>query len=114
MQCRSYSAQLGRHNDEFKAADTQALIILGDPIDRARKYAETLHLPFPVLADPNREVYHRYGLQKAAILIQRTATVLLDKEGVIRYQKTVTNPMTWLQDNVELRQAVQELKSLQV
>jgi peroxiredoxin len=114
MQCRSYSAQLGRHNDEFKAADTQVLIILGDPLERARKYVELLKLPFPVLADPSRKVYHRYGLQKAAVLIQRTATVLLDKEGVIRYQKRVTNPMTWLQDNVELRQAVRELNALEV
>lgn len=109
MQCRSYSAQLGRHNAEFQAADTQVLIVLGDPLERAKKYAEILKLPFPVLADPAREVYHRYGLQKAAILIQRTATFFVDKAGIIRYQKRVTNPMTWLQENYELLQAVREV-----
>ena len=109
MQCRSYSVQLGRHYNEFQAEDTEVLIILGDPLERARKYAETLKLPFPVLADPAREVYHTYGLQKAAILIQRTATVLVDKAGIIRYEKRVTNPLAWLEDNIELRQAVSHL-----
>ena len=110
MQCRSYSAQLGRHNEEFKAANSQVLIILGDPIDYAVKYAELLKLPFPVLADPKRDVYHLYGLQKAAFMLQRTATILLDKEGVICYEKRVTNPLTWLQENIELLQAVKALK----
>jgi peroxiredoxin len=102
MQCRSHSAQLGRLYKEFQAASCEILLILGDPLEKARRYAESLHLPFPVLADPDRNVYHRYGLEKAMIFIQRTASVVIDKNGVIRYMKSTTNPMVWLKENQEL------------
>jgi alkyl hydroperoxide reductase subunit AhpC len=48
--------------------------------------------PFPVLADPDREVYHSFDLEKAHILIQRTASVIVDRHGIIRYLKRATNP----------------------
>ena len=106
MQCRSLSAQLGRHYPDFQAANTQVFVILGEDIDRARRYSKEMKLPFPVLADPERQVYHRYGLQKALILIQRSATMLIDQEGVIQFIKAVTNPMAWLSGFEELYQEV--------
>ena len=107
MQCRSHVAQLGRMNDEFVKAGVQILIILGDTPDRARKYAETLKTPFPVLADPERANYHRFELTKNFIGIQRTASVIVDQNGMIRYIKRSTNPNTWLQESKELLRAVQ-------
>ena len=94
-------------NAEFVKAGAQILIILGDTLDRARKYAEILKVPFPILADPTREFYHRFELQKNFIGIQRTASVIVDPNGVIRYLKRSVNPMTWLQESKELIQAIQ-------
>jgi peroxiredoxin len=94
-------------NVEFIKAGAQILIILGDTLERARQYAETLKAPFPVLADPERVVYHRYELVKIFIGIQRTASIIIDQNGVIRYLKRTINPMTWLQESKELMQAVQ-------
>src|SRR4030042_3320634 len=93
MQCRSHSAQLGRLYKEFLASNCEILLILGEPVKKAGRYAEILHLPFPVLADPERIVYHRYGLEKAMIFIQRTASIVIDRGGVIRYLKSTTNPI---------------------
>jgi peroxiredoxin len=107
MQCRSHVAQLGRMNDEFVKAGAQILIILGDTLDHARSYAGTFKLPFPVLADPERAVYHRFELEKGFIGLQRTASVIVDANGVIHYLKRVTNPMTWLQESKELLLAIQ-------
>ena len=107
MQCRAHVAQLGRMNDEFVKAEAQILVILGDTLDRARRYAESLKTPFPVLADPERAVYQRFELQKNFIGIQRTASVIVDQNGVIQYLKRSTNPMIWLQESRELLQAVQ-------
>ena len=76
-------------------------------MDRASKYAETLKTPFPVLADPDRTVYHRYELDKNFIGIQRTASVIVDQNGMIRYIKQSLNPMTWLQESKELMLAVE-------
>jgi len=94
-------------NNEFVNAGTQILIILGDTLDRTRRYAEALKTPFPILADPNHAVYHRFQLEKNFIGIQRTASVIVDQNGMIRYIKRSLNPMTWLQESKELIQAVQ-------
>jgi peroxiredoxin Q/BCP len=102
MQCRVHVAQLGRLYKDFQAAGAEVLIILGDSPDRALRYSESLHTPFPVLADPERDVYKVFGLEKALLVIQRTASVVVDREGVIRYIKRATNPMTWLQESQEL------------
>ena len=84
----------------------QILVILGDTLDLARRYAELLNLPFPVLSDPERALYHRFELQKNFIGLQRTASVIVDQEGVIRYLKRSTNPMLWLKESKELLQAI--------
>ena len=81
-------------------------MILGDDPEHARQYAELLKLPFPVLADPDRAIYHRYGLDKALFVIQRTASLVVDRGGVIRYIKRAANPMVWLQDCSELLEFV--------
>ncbi len=106
MQCRSLVAQFGRNSQDLQTANTQVLVILGDPIERAQKYASELKLPFPVLADPDRQTYHRYGLQKSFGLIQRTAAVVIDRDGVVRFIKAVTNPLTWLAEYDELYQEI--------
>ena len=106
MQCRAHVAQLGRMNDEFVKAGAQILVILGDTLDLARRYAELLNLPFPVLSDPKRALYHRFELQKNFIGLQRTASIIVDQDGVIRYLKRSTNPMLWLKESKELLQAI--------
>jgi peroxiredoxin len=93
---------LGRLNDEFVKAGVQVLVIIGEPLERARKYAELLKAPFPVLADPERTIYHRFELTKNFIGIQHTASVIVDPNGVITYIKRALNPMTWLQESKEL------------
>jgi peroxiredoxin len=100
---------LGQLYAEFKAVNCEILLILGEPVDKAKRYAESLHLPFPVLADPRRNVYHRYGLEKAVVFIQRTASIIIDQSGTIQYIKTTTNPMLWLQESKELLNKVKSL-----
>ena len=102
MQCRSHAAQLGRLYSEFQAANCEILLILGEPVEKARRYAESLHLPFPILADPERKIYHQYGLEKALVFIQRTASIIIDCNGIILYMKSTTSPMVWLQQSQEV------------
>jgi peroxiredoxin len=93
---------LGHLNDEFVKAGVQVLVILGDTLERAGRYAESLKAPFPVLADPERTIYHKFELQKNFIGIQHTASIIVDPNGVITYIKRAMNPMTWLQESKEL------------
>jgi peroxiredoxin len=94
-------------NNEFVKAGVQILVILGDTLERARKYAEILKTPFPILVDHDRALYHRFELVKNFIGIQRTASVIVDQNGVIVYLKRSTNPNTWLQESKELLRVVQ-------
>ena len=98
---------MGRLYSEFQAANAEVLVILGDSLEKARSYAEVLHLPFAVLADPERTVYHQYGLERAFLGLQRTASVLIDSGGTIRYLKRTVNTMQWLQESKEILAAAQ-------
>lgn len=59
---------------------------MGTPLIRAMK------LPIPVLVDRDRAVYHAYGLEKR-FLVQESATVIIDRAGVVRYTRAAFNPL---------------------
>jgi peroxiredoxin len=109
MQCRSHAAQLGQLYSEFQAHNFQIILILGASLEKAKRYVQILHLPYPVLADPERNIYHRYGLDKALIVIQRTASLIIDPKGRIRYLRSTTSPMVWLQESRELLQILKKM-----
>jgi len=77
-------------------------VILGDSLDRAREYARQTQAGFPVLSDPEREVYAIYELEKYFSLWQRTASLIIDQDGIVRYLKRTSNVMTWQQESREL------------
>ena len=41
-----------------------------------------LHLPYPVAADPERKIYHLYGLDTAYFFLQRTASLVIDTSDI--------------------------------
>ena len=102
MQCRAHAAQLGRMYEQFRKANAEIVVILGDSMERARQYVRALDLPYPVLSDPERRVYAIYELEKYFSLIQRTASLVIDQSGVVRYLKRTTSPLVWLQESREI------------
>jgi peroxiredoxin len=56
-------------------------------------------------------VYHRFDLERVYLVMQRTASVVVDRDGRIQYLKRATNPQTWLQESQELLQVVQGLEN---
>lgn len=68
-----------------------------------------LRHPSPCWQTRIEGVYRRFGLEKALFVMQRTASVVVDRQGVIRYIKRATNPMTWLQESRELLDVVRAL-----
>lgn len=108
MQCRHHAVQLGRMYEELQAQDTEVLVIGGGNREAAERVSKSLKLPFPVLADLDREVYLRYGLGKVLLAIQRSGIFLIDKQGVMRYIHQVTNPQASV-DRAELLSEVEKL-----
>lgn len=113
MQCRSHVSQLGKLYEQFKEAGAEIIVILGEGVEKARKYAEAIKLPFPILSDPDRAVYNLYELEKYFLLYQRTASLVVDKDGVVRYLKRTTIPNVWLQESRELYGFVDSLNEEQ-
>ena len=101
-QCRTHVAQLGRMHEQFKEASAEVIVILGEGAEKAREYADSIGLPFPILCDPDRAVYHLYELEKYFLLFQRTASLVVDTHGIVRYLKRTTVPNVWLQESREL------------
>ena len=101
-QCRTHVAQLGRMYEQFKEAGAEVIVILGEDMEKAREYADGIGLPFPILCDPDRAVYHLYELEKYFLLFQRTASLVVDTHGIVRYLKRTTVPNVWLQESREL------------
>lgn len=91
--------------EQLRARETEVLVIGGGNRKGAERLAARLNLPFPILIDPERTVYQRYGLDKVLIALQRSGTFLIDKQGIMRYIHQVTNPQSSV-DKEELMQAV--------
>jgi peroxiredoxin len=102
IQCRIHVTQLGKMYDQFRGAGAEIIVILGEDVEKSKKYAEGIGLPFPILADPDRAVYSLYELEKYFLLFQRTASLVVDKDGIVRYLKRTTIPNVWLQESREL------------
>jgi peroxiredoxin len=112
-QCRTHVAQLGRMQDQFREAGAEIVVILGNDLDTAKIYADGIDLPFPILSDPERKIYHLYELEKYFLLFQRTASLVVDKLGIVRYLKRTTVPNVWLQETRELYGFVDSLNQSQ-
>ena len=113
MQCRAHVAQLGRMYQQFQDAGAEIIVILGDTMERAHQYVQSLNVPFPVLSDPEREVYRIYELEKYFLLVQRTASLVIDQDGIVRYLKRTTSPLVWLQESREIFGFVDSLNEAQ-
>jgi len=101
-ECRAHVTQLGRMYQQFRAAGAEVVVILGDTKERAQEYTRVVNVPFPILYDPERKVYSLYELERFFSLIQRTASLVIDHEGIIRYLKRTTLPYIWVQESREI------------
>ena len=71
---------------EFDKRDAQLLAIAPDSLEHAQIYFERNEIPFPGLADPEREVYRQYDVKSALVSMgQRPGLFIVDGEGVVRY-----------------------------
>jgi peroxiredoxin len=110
MQCRQHVASLRRVYDYLQERDIAVLVIGGGSPEDAARLKAMYKLPFPVLADKDRSVYARYGLDKILFLVQRSATFLIDKEGVVRYVRRASSPSAAL-DQAEFMREVEKLQA---
>ena len=67
---------------EFNTAGAQVLGISKDDLETQKKFAESLKLPFPLLADPEGKVAKAYGVDKGEYAAR--VTFVIDKDGKVK------------------------------
>ena len=100
-------------HDDFKQFEGLNAQVLGVSVDSAwahKAFAEKLGIDYPLLADfhPKGAMASRYGLYLEEKGITNRATVIIDKEGIVRYVKVYDIPQQ--RDNKELVDALNGLK----
>ncbi len=69
---------------------------IGSVADAAR-YARLIKSPYPILADPEGEIYAKYILDRVFLsMLQKSAAFVIDRAGIVRYAHQVANPLNWL------------------
>lgn len=73
QRCVDLLREMAANYNEYQRLETEALAIAPDGIDRLRRLAQELALPFPVLADDESKVRDRYmemtGQSEAAVVV---------------------------------------------
>jgi peroxiredoxin len=81
--------------NDFHAAGTEILAISVDPVEVNKKLATDLKLNYPVLSDPDLKVIDAYGVRHPGggygKDIARSATFVLDRNGVVRGRDLTEN-----------------------
>ena len=79
--------------DDYSAlldAGIAVIGVSGDDVDSHARFADKYELPFPLLADPEREILEKYGVWRQRNLYGRLSmgtqrtTFLIDENGVIK------------------------------
>ena len=77
------------HHPEYAAAGIALAGVSANTVEQHRTWVEKLHLPYPLLADPQREVAHALGLTRVLgfgawkVELMRRTTLLIDAAGVV-------------------------------
>ncbi len=109
MQCRGHVASLRRVYEHLQARGITILVVGGGSKQDAARLKTVYQLPFPVLADKDRSVYALYGLDKVLLLVQRSASFLIDRQGIVRYVRRASSPSASL-DQAELMREVEKVE----
>jgi peroxiredoxin Q/BCP len=90
------TAQACSLRDGFAAIQAAGAVILGVSADTAlshQAFAEKYHLPFSLLADPDRRIIRAYGVKTIPLLgYASRVTFLIDRQGMVR--KIITDTRT--------------------
>jgi len=92
--CANHLSSLRDRQAEFDAADTQILAVSVDPAQGPRgqiAFAKQWQLAFPLITDTQRSLSKLYGAVRNDNQLAARMTILIDKEGVVRFVDTSVN-----------------------
>ena len=82
--CTAEACSLRDGFAELRAAGAVILGVSADTGQSHKAFAEKFHLPFSLLADPDKKIIEAYGVKIPIIGIAKRVTFIIDKQGVVR------------------------------
>lgn len=80
--CRAYLRDLAANVEAIREWDGRVLVLHPGPLEEAERVRAELALPFSILADANREVMQRAGLEGGGISIaDQWGEIVFDESG---------------------------------
>ncbi len=89
------TAQACSLRDGFGAIQVAGAVVLGvsaDSTQSHKAFAEKFHLPFSILADPDKRIIEAYGVKMPLIGFAQRVTFIIDRKGIVR--KVITDTRT--------------------
>lgn len=76
--------------EEFADAGARIIGISADTVEKQKAFHTKYHLTFPVLSDPETDVYGLYGLRSSssAWRMNDRVTFVIDRDGYVRHHST--------------------------
>lgn len=108
MGCTREACAFRDSYDAIRKHDAVLVGVSGDTSESHRSFKEKHSLPFPLIADPNREIIKSYDvLGGLGLLPTKRVTYLIDKKGIIRgifrhelaINKHRDDVLNWLESN---------------
>ena len=87
-------AQLRRDYEQFKALDTEVMVVVPNGPKSIERYVKSHATPYPILSDKGAMVADGYGIKAKNVVLMSafTPTVfLVDRAGTIRYTNYSTS-----------------------
>jgi peroxiredoxin Q/BCP len=69
--------------ERFAGKNAQVLGVSMDDLDTQKRFAQSLKLPFPLLADPKGEVVREYGVEGPGGAYAQRVTFVIDADGKV-------------------------------
>ena len=81
------TAQACSLRDGISAIQAAGAVVLGVSADTSQShkaFAEKFHLPFSILADPDKHIIEAYGVKMPLLGFAKRVTFLIDRQGIVR------------------------------
>jgi peroxiredoxin Q/BCP len=82
--CTEEAKRFADLHSEFQDAGAHVIGISTDPIARQCKFADSLSLPYPLVADTTKKISRDYGVLHWVGFFDRRVTLVIDPEGVVK------------------------------
>ncbi len=83
--CTAEACSLRDGFGEIRKAGAVILGVSADNGQSHKAFAEKFHLPFSLLADPDKKIIEAYGVKVPLIGIAKRVTFIIDKKGIVRH-----------------------------